>query len=286
MPKKSVQELSPELLAGTQAHYVDAPLYDLEYSDRKADVQWYRAVALHPDLLEQGPATRRLLELGAGTGRISIPLARDGHTVLALDQMAPMLRELKNKLAQEKQLQGSVEPIQGDLLDLPFPDQDLELVIAPFNVLMHLYDRRALKASFDEVYRVLQPGGIYALDVLLPDLDWLTWDPTVRHALTRFKDPSTQESLFYSTNHIYDPSTQVCHIKLYYDRPASPRSRSLRGSTLLRTVELAHRQIFPEELRLLADQSGFEILCHDGDFGQSELLDEVESQSMCLRKPR
>lgn len=282
-PKKG-QTLSPVLQAGTQAHYEDAALYDLEYEDRTADIQWYRAIAGHDKLFADGAKARTLLELGAGTGRISIPLAQDGHEVLALDRMDSMLERLRAKVAKSPGLKGDVRPIQGDLLDIPKNDASLDLVIAPFNVLMHLYDRKALRACFDEAYRVLKPGGIYALDVLLPDLEWLTWDPETRHAVTRFKDPHTQEWRIYSTNHTYDPKTQVCHIKLYYDKPATPRSRSLRGSTLLKTVELAHRQIFPEELRMLADQSGFEILCHDGDFGQSELEDGVESQSMCLLK--
>lgn len=281
----TLPRLSAALRLGTEAHYEDAALYDLEYLDRQADIQWYRAVAMRPHPGQEEPARRKLLELGAGTGRISIPLAKDGHEVLALDRMAPMLEHLKRKLNQAGALAGKVEPIQGDLLSLPQADASLELVLAPFNVLMHLYDRHTLQASFNEVFRVLAPGGVYALDVLLPDLEWLTWDPDTRHAVTRFKDPTSGEWMLYSTNHVYDPNTQVCHIKLYYDRPASSRARSLRGATTVKTVALAHRQIFPEELRMLADQSGFEILCHDGDFGQSDLEPGVESQSMLLRKP-
>lgn len=282
---KGVQFLSEALRLGTEAHYKDAALYDEEYSDRHADIQWYRALALRPELRPDQPIAFQILELGAGTGRISIPLAKDGHNVIALDRMSPMLDRLREKLDTLPALKGNVSPLRGNLLDLPQDNDSLPMVIAPFNVLMHLYDRNTLRASFDEVHRVLCPGGIFALDVLLPDLEWLTWDPDVRHAVTRFKDPTSGEWMLYSTNHIYDPNTQVCHIKLYYDRPATPRARSLRGANTVKVVELAHRQIFPEELRMLADQSGFEILFHDGDFGQSEIEPGVESQSMCLRKP-
>lgn len=281
---KGGQQLSRALKLGTEAHYKDAALYDEEYREREADLHWYRALALRPELRPPQKLPFKLLELGAGTGRISIPLAKDGHDVIALDRMPPMLDRLREKLERETGLEGRVTPVQGDLLDLPYADDTLPMVFAPFNVLMHLYDRHTLQACFNEVHRVLCPGGIFALDVLLPDLDWLTWDPDVRHAVTRFKDPTSGEWMLYSTNHIYDPNTQVCHIKLYYDRPASPRARSLRGAKTLKVVELAHRQIFPEELRMLADQSKFEILLHDGDFGQSELEPGVESQSMCLRK--
>lgn len=275
--------LSPELLAGTQAHYEDALLYDTEYSDRQADIQWYRALAQREELVEAPPSGREILELGAGTGRITIPLAQDGHAMTALDRMPSMLELLETKLAAQAPA-AKLKVVQGDLLDLPFKDEQFDLVLAPFNVLMHLYDWRSLLRAFREAQRVLKNGGVFALDVLLPDLDWLNWDPDIRHATTRFKDPHSGEWRIYSTNHRYDPCTQICHIKLYYDKPATPRSRSLRGATTLRTVELAHRQIFPEELRMLADQSGFDILLHDGDFGQSEIQYDVESQSLCLRK--
>lgn len=275
--------LSPALLEGTQAHYEDALLYDSEYEDREADIQWYRAIAKREDLVEAPPDQRQILELGAGTGRITIPLAQDGHCMSALDRMPSMLDLLEKKRAAQAPT-GKIKIVQGDLLDLPFEAQQFDLVFAPFNVLMHLYDWRSLKRAFDEAQRVLKVGGVFALDVLLPDLDWLNWDPDIRHATTRFKDPHSGEWRIYSTNHRYDPCTQICHIKLYYDKPATQRSRSLRGATTIRTVELAHRQIFPEELRMLADQSGFDILLHDGDFGQSEIQYDVESQSLCLRK--
>ena len=90
-------------------------------------------------------------------------------------------------------------------------------MIAPFNVLMHLYSWQHLLACFREVHRVLEPGGRFAFDVLLPDFEWLRWDPNERHAVTRFTHPRTGEKLIYSTNHEYDPNTQICHIRIYYD---------------------------------------------------------------------
>ncbi len=64
--------------AGSREHYADAALYDYEYRRRRADVTFYRELAReHP-----GP----ILELGAGSGRVTVALARDGHDVVAIDQ--------------------------------------------------------------------------------------------------------------------------------------------------------------------------------------------------------
>jgi 2-polyprenyl-3-methyl-5-hydroxy-6-metoxy-1,4-benzoquinol methylase len=67
--------------AGSREHYADAALYDYEYRRRRADVTFYRELA---QKRLGGPG--RILDLGAGSGRVTIPLARDGHTVVGLDQ--------------------------------------------------------------------------------------------------------------------------------------------------------------------------------------------------------
>jgi len=56
--------------AGSREHYADAALYDYEYRRRRADVTFYRELASER-------RADRVLELGAGSGRVTIPLARD-----------------------------------------------------------------------------------------------------------------------------------------------------------------------------------------------------------------
>ncbi len=85
--------LDPEALLrlGTSEHYEDPELYDFEYRDHRHDVAWYRGLAR-----DRGPR-QRIVELGAGTGRISLPLCHDGHSVVAVDRMPTMLDHLRRK---------------------------------------------------------------------------------------------------------------------------------------------------------------------------------------------
>ena len=173
------------LRSGTSDHYEDAELYDFEYRDHRHDVSWYRGIA------RKLGASVKVLELGAGTGRITIPLAVDGHDVTALDRMPTMLARLQDKLADQPLAAAKIEPVLGDICGMPLATDTFDLVIAPFNVLMHLYRWQDLLACFREARRVLKPGGTFALDVLLPDLQWLTWDPDERHSVTYFTHPRT-----------------------------------------------------------------------------------------------
>lgn len=278
-PGKAAPDHEALLDRGTFEHYEDAELYDFEYREHRHDITWYRGLA------NKRGAARRVLELGAGTGRVTLPLARDGHHVLALDRMAPMLTLLQRKLAAEPAIPGRVEPLQGEITAIPLADASVDLVFAPFNVLMHLYRWEDLLACFREVRRVLVPGGLFALDVLLPDLEWLTWDPEERHSVTPFTHPQTGEPMVYSTNHTYDPHTQVCHIRIYYD-DAPKRPRPFKPPSEPRhVVHLAHRQIFPEELRMLVATAGLTLESLGGNFRAGRLAPGVDSQCLISSRP-
>lgn len=171
------------------------------------------------------------------------------------------------------------------MVEPPVPREAFDLVIAPFNALMHLYTHDALRRCFAGARRALVSGGTFAFDVMLPDLEWLTLDPDERHSVTYFNHPETGERLVYSTNHTYDPSTQVCHIRLFYDE-APRRPWPFRPPPAPKQlVHLAHRQIFPEELRALLTHVGFTLEEHSGDFVGAPLAEGIESQVVRCRAP-
>lgn len=211
LPDQLVEDLVD---AGSREHYADAALYDYEYRRRRADVTFYRELA-------RRRGADRILELGAGTGRITVPLARDGRHVVALDQSTAMLARLGERAARLPAASAArITPVTGDLRTFSVGGR-FPLVIAAFNVLEHLYTRGEVTACLERVAAHLAPGGAFAFDVQLPDLAWLLRDPSKRWAKTRFTDPSTGRAMYYSTNHDYDPVSQIVLIRLYYE-PVSP----------------------------------------------------------------
>ncbi len=266
--------LSPDLIdnlvdAGSREHYSDAALYDYEYRRRRADVTFYRELA-------NQRGAKRVLELGAGSGRVTIPLARDGHEVVAVDQSRPMLAKLRARVAALPPAAASrVRVVEGDLRDFTVPGK-FPLVIAAFNVLEHLYTRGEFAACLARVAAHLAPGGAFAFDVQLPDLAWLIRDPQKRWAKTRFTDPTTGRAMFYSTNHDYDPVGQIALIRLYYE-PAD-------GKGPTKIVKLSQRKYFPAELEALVAHAGFRVVERYGDFARRPLEAGVESQVLVCER--
>jgi SAM-dependent methyltransferase len=270
-PTASFEELAEQLVdAGSREHYEDAALYDYEYRRRRADVNFYRDLA-KKRLGEGG----RILELGAGTGRVTIPLARDGHRVTALDQAPTMLARLGSRaLAAPAAVRDRIEIVRGELCTFEL-GETFPLVIAAFNVLEHLYTRGEVDACLRRVLAHLEPGGAFVFDVQLPDLAWLVRDPTKRWAKTRFTDPQSGRAMYYSTNHEYDPVSQIVMIRLYYD--------PIDG-TPGRVVKLTQRKFFPAELEALVAHAGFRVTAHLGDFSLAPLDATADSQVLVCER--
>ncbi len=102
-----------------------------------------------------GDKTRRILEVGAGTGRYRVTLAKEGFPVTAVELVEHNLEILKGKLDGTE----DIAALQGNALDLSrFADEsfDLSLVLGP---MYHLYTKEDKLRALSEALRVTKPGG-------------------------------------------------------------------------------------------------------------------------------
>ena len=160
------------LREGSESHYRDAAYYDQAYRRRREDRAWY--VALAKERLRPGG---RVLELGCGTGRISVALAEAGFSVVGVDAMAPMLKQAEARRDKRpKRVRERLRLVRGDLRRVRLGER-FPLVISPFNVFMHLYTRRDVERALETVGTHLARGARFAFDVLLPDPVSLGRDP-------------------------------------------------------------------------------------------------------------
>jgi ubiquinone/menaquinone biosynthesis C-methylase UbiE len=110
----------------------------------------------------------RVLELGAGTGRITIPLAKAGIPIVGVDRSAPMLAYARRRWRRQRR-PTPLALTRGDIRALPYGDGAFQIVLAPYGILQSLIRDKDLAATLSEVRRVLAPGGRFGID-LVPDV--------------------------------------------------------------------------------------------------------------------
>ena len=138
-----------------------APYYDWENARTmgRRDVRFWTGVAQR--------AGGRVLELGSGTGRLTVPLRRAGVPVVGIDRSAPMLARVRPRARRGR---GPVPPVlRGDITALPFADATFPLVMAPYGLVQSLLSDVLLARTLREAARVLVPGGMLGID-LVPDV--------------------------------------------------------------------------------------------------------------------
>ncbi len=122
--------------------------------------------------------TQRVLDIGCGTGQITIPLARHAHAIVAIDPVAAMLA--RGCEAAQAAGAGNITWLQGDssqIAALAGPGADLAVFAASF----HWTDRPAVLAALDGV---LSPGGtVVVINDVLGDGEQPDWV----HAITRIR---------------------------------------------------------------------------------------------------
>lgn len=116
-------------------------------------------------LIQKGSlkAGDQVLEVGCGTGRLLVEIARrvlPGGTATGLDLSEPMLGIARKRIEKNK-LTGNTKLVQGDALNLPFPDCSFEKVFSCFT--LELFAEKDLARALSEMYRVLKPGGLVGI---------------------------------------------------------------------------------------------------------------------------
>lgn len=257
------------LREGTEAHYREPRYYDQAYRRRREDVRFYVSQAER--------LGSPVLELGVGTGRVARALAAAGHEVVGVDRVPAMLARAR---AQAERLPRAARSrarfIEGDLKTLRLRRR-FPLVIAPFNVFMHLYTREDFEAALATVKAHLARGGRLVFDVLLPDTAALAREPGRLYRAGRVKRPDDGKLYRYSESFEYDPVSQIQLIRMFFEDESCPR-RAL-------STPLAHRQLFPAELEALLHYNGFEIEELRGGFA-GEPLDRHSESQVVVARPR
>lgn len=235
--------------------YDHVPLYEV-----RTDVGFY--------VEEAKSAGGAVLELGCGTGRILLPIARAGWSVVGVDSSREMLERCRAKLATEAAaVQSRVTLQQLDIHDFNLA-AGFALIIAPFRVVQHLTTVDDQLRFLAAVGRHLAPGGRFAFDVFNPRFDLMTRADGVEVEDTpeqRLPDGRTFSRGWRIARVRWVDQVNEAELIYYVDGK--------------RYVQAFHmRWYLPAELRHLLVRAGFRVREMYGDFARGPLVDGAPEQ--------
>jgi ubiquinone/menaquinone biosynthesis C-methylase UbiE len=224
------------------------------------DVDWYLGKAKSSG----GP----VLELGAGTGRITLAIAAAGIAIHALDADTSMVQRLREKLATASaDVQARTTVVSGDMRTFDLTER-FALIICPFRAFLHNVTEADRLGCLARVRQHLRPEGRFAFNVFHPSLTYMAQHAGPLAGVWRWTDTYSLPSggwVVQSEANRYDTVAQVVHSLHRYDEFGA--TGTLERTSMLR-LHLAY--LFPSDIRRLLEVAGFREITIKGGFDGRE----------------
>jgi SAM-dependent methyltransferase len=234
-------------LASKSSNEDFARLFDAQYADYDQDLPLWSALAQQ--------CGSPILELGCGTGRVLLSLARSGYEIFGLDSNPAMLDLAAAKV--DPDLAGLITLRRDDLREFSLP-QRFRLAIAPLNVLAEL-DPEDFMSALAAIRQHLQPGGMLAMDLPNPAQSLLDPDDE-DEPLDCFIDPESGHSIQVSARQRLLGEGTTVEVDWFYDELLPD------GIVSRHQVETTYHLRDHETLRRLLFKSGFDDVSLYGDY--------------------
>lgn len=198
-----------------------------------------------------------VVELAVGSGRIAVPIARAGISVIGVD-LSPGMLSVASALAEEHGVSDLLDLRVGDLREPPL-EGPVPLVICPFRSLLHMPDEdeklRALRAAHD----LLEPGGHLIFDVFAPSSEDIA-----------------------ETNGLWLEREQDIFERADWDEASRTLRLSVRSGDSAASMDL--HWLSAIEWRRLIDEAGFDVAGLYGWFDRRPFKGDEDMIWVCRRR--
>lgn len=135
------------------AKYYDILTDNVDYNN----IAYYYSELLHKYGVKRG----KLLDLGCGTGNLTVRLERLGFSDITGCDLSQYMLDAAIKKSE------NIRWLRSDVRELPF-EGEFDAAIATLDSINHLNDKKSVGQVFDSAYRCLKKGGIFAADLNTP----------------------------------------------------------------------------------------------------------------------
>ncbi len=235
----------------------DATLYDYYATGLEGDVQFYVEEAQ-----KAGPP---VLELGCGTGRILLPIAESGISVIGLDRAPAMLSIARRKVSKlNLEIQRRIELVEGDMRNFSL-DQRFKLAMIPYRAFLHLLSPTAQREALTCIREHLMDDGLLIFNIFDPRLDTIAAHigafGTALKKSREFIHPHTGHRIVVWDSRKYDLEQQMLEQDFIFEE------LDFEGRVIAKTyTPLTLRYSYRYEMQYLLELCGYKIEALYGDF--------------------
>ncbi|SHJ72306.1 Methyltransferase domain-containing protein [Clostridium amylolyticum] len=255
---------SKEIFLNNMEEYEDPDLYDSENEMYKDDLGL---------ILEWAEKTKgKIIELACGTGRIALELAERGMEVVGVDLNKQMLKKAEEK-AKGRNLY--VQWILQDCTELNLNIKSTFIYMVG-NSFQHFLTNESQDKLFESVSNYLDINGIFIFDTRFPSLEELL-QPEKEEYWKSYIDEKNRKVDLYTLSS-YDALNQIQHyktIRIYNEDTFKEKSQE---------TNISLRYVYPQEMRRVLQQYGFEILNIYGYWDKRELTPKSSSMIVVCKK--
>ena len=193
-----------------------------------------------------------VLEIGAGSGRLTIPLAQAGVSIVAVDISSSMLAILNRRLAEQPaDVRQKIQIVEADVCELSLGER-YDLIIVPFYTFNYFLTHKAQKTALERMHGHLSQSGQLLIDVFIPwsRIEYCSPEPVPKVDTI---DQRTGNRVRGWNIYTIDQKAQMEHRRHHFE-VVQPN-----GMAHKREFTVQRRYFFPSALEALFSNSGFSV---------------------------
>ena len=235
-------------------YYTISPqTYDDQFWWKKDDIEFWKKLFYSKN--------KTILELAAGTGRLGIPLVREGLNYTGVEISSEYCKYANLRL---NKINQSSKIINDDMRTFNLNNK-FDFIFIGFNSLLHLLIEKDVNSFLKSIKKHMNKSSLFYIDILVPNPLFLYRPKNVALRVLEFEDSQNHKTIFVDEMLDYDKKLEIANITWIYSKT---------DENILFDFQFKMRMYYPDTINRLLIDNGFYIKNIWGDYNKNNVTEE------------
>ena len=236
---------------------ISPQLYDDQFWWKKDDIEFWKS-----ELLKD--STKKILELGAGTGRLAGPLAKEGADYTGIDISKDYVRYAQHKFLKVK----NVKFIEANMINFNLK-KNFDYIFIGFNSFLHLMKNKDAYRCLESIKNHMYANSKFFIDIFVPHPLILHRPENIRLHILDFYNTSAQKEQSITELLTYNPKNEIADIEWFY----TDNDGSIDNKFIFKM-----KMYYPDTMNKIIIDSGFKIIDFWGSYEKTNFTENSNLQ--------